>query len=446
MYLEHFSLEQKPFEQTPDSRFLYVSEQHGYALASIKFAIANRDPFVILTGEIGSGKTTLLNKVFSELEQDVAVARLTHTRLSDKELLEMILVEFGFTPFGKDKVELLTLLRGFVEEQAARGRQVVILIDEAQNLSADVLEELRLLTCIETEQEKLLNVVLLGQPELSELLDSPGLEQLRQRCRLRIHIDELTEEETAEYLRHRMAVAGGDFDTIFEPGIDSLIHEFGKGVPRLINTLCDMALTAAAVDGNSRVTLDALDAVLKELRWTERGHGEEEPEDTGRFGLHATLRLDHRGKRVGEYVLSEAQNLLGRDPECHLHVDSKFFSRRHAIISREQGGWAVMDLNSTNGTKVNGRKVSKVMLADGDVIVVGKHRLTFTAGSNELHAVDWRGGQRDPNAPPEPSADRGAHPADRKRGQLTPPVSPSEAPASRCRSRPPSRRRSRGGP
>jgi type II secretory pathway predicted ATPase ExeA len=394
MYVEHFGLERKPFEQTPDSKFLFASEQHGYALASIKFAIANRDAFVIVTGEIGSGKTTLLNKVLSELDDAIAVARVGHTRISDKELLQMILVEFGFTPFGKEKVELITLLRRFVEEQAEKGRQVLILIDEAQNLSADVLEELRLLTCIETEQEKLLNVVLLGQPELSVLLDSPGLEQLRQRCRLRLHIDELTEDETGEYLRHRMAVAGGDFDAVFEDGLDEFIHLYSGGVPRLINTLCDTALTAAAVDNEPRVTLDTLDAVVKELRWSERGHGEEEPEDTGRFGLHATLKLEHRGKPVGEYVLSEAQNIMGRDPDCQLYVDNKFFSRRHAIISREQGGWSITDLNSTNGTKVNGRRISKVMLTDGDVIVVGKHRLTFSAGSSELHAVDWRGGQR----------------------------------------------------
>ncbi len=408
MYLEHFGLDSKPFEQTPDSRFLFVSEQHGYALASVKFAIANRDAFVIVTGEIGSGKTTLLNKVLSELDDDVAVARIGHTRLSDKELLQMILVEFGFTPFGKEKVELVTLLRRFVEEQAEKGRQVVILIDEAQNLSADVLEELRLLTCIETEQEKLLNVVLLGQPELSDLLDSPGLEQLRQRCRLRLHIDELTEQETGEYVRHRMLVAGGDFDQVFEEGLDEFVHLYSGGVPRLINTLCDTALTAAAVEDEQRVTLDTLDAVVKELRWSERGHGEDEAGDTGRFGLHATLKLDHRGKPIGEYVLSEAQNLMGRDPECQLFVDSKFFSRRHAIISREQGGWAITDLNSTNGTKVNGRKISKVMLTDGDVIVVGKHRLTFSSGSGELHAVDWRGGQRPDTegaSAPEPGTD-----------------------------------------
>jgi type II secretory pathway predicted ATPase ExeA len=386
MYLEQFGLSEKPFEQTPDSRFMYASEQHAYALASIRFSLAQRDPFVIITGEIGSGKTTLLNAVLAGLDKSVAVARISHTRLSDTELLQMILLEFGFTPFNRGKVELLSMLRNFVQEQAARRRQVAILIDEAQNLTADVLEELRLLTCIETEKEKLLNVVLLGQPQLATLLDSPALEQLRQRCRLRIHIDELTEEETGHYMRHRLAVAGGDYDVAFAPGVDKLVHQFSGGVPRLINILCDTALTACLVEEQPMVTPDVLEEVARELKWGERGHRAEpepepephpEPAETGR--TRARLHVLHRGRPVGEFVLTDAQNLIGRDPACHVHLDSKFFSRRHAIVAREGDGWTIADLNSTNGTRVNGRPIRKHRLKDGDAIAIGKHQLVFVS-------------------------------------------------------------------
>jgi general secretion pathway protein A len=379
MYLEQFGLKEKPFEQTPDSRFLYASEQHAEALASIKLAIAIRDPFVIITGEIGSGKTTLLNRVLSELEADVVAARVTHTRLSDVELLEMILVEFGIEPFGKGKAELVTLLRRFVEQQAAEGRHVAIAVDEAQNLTAPVLEELRLLTCIETERTKLVSVVLLGQPQLSALLDSPELEQLRQRCRLRFHLDELTGEEVAAYLRHRMSVAGGDYDQAFAPGVDEIIYRLSHGVPRLINLLCDTALIACIVEEYPQVSAEVLEHVSRELNWGERappsGAAADHSAEEALTSPH--LKATHRGQLIGDFVLRGTRTLIGRGAECQVVIDNKFLSRRHAVITREAGVWMLRDLNSTNGTRVNGRRVNRWQLTDGDEIAIGKHRLVF---------------------------------------------------------------------
>jgi len=378
MYLEQFHLAEKPFEQAPDPRFLYASEQHGYAIASIRFAVASRDPVVLITGEIGSGKTTLLNRVLTELDRDVLVARINHTRLSAEELLQLILVEFGIEAFGKGKAELLTRLRRFVEQQAAAGRHVLLVIDEAQNLSPDVLEELRLLTGIETERQKLLGIVLLGQPQLSRVLDSPELEQLRQRCRLRIHIDELTLDEVGAYLRHRMAVAGGDYEQAFAPGVEPLIHRYSRGLPRLINVLCDTALTACLVEREPRVTPEVLDAVVRELQWAERGEmPPEEPDDSASSQRAARLQILHRGHRVDEVVLSGDHYVIGRDPGSEIRVDDKFFSRRHAAITREDGQWVLLDLGSTNGTWMGGRRVRKWALTHGDEIEIGKHRLVF---------------------------------------------------------------------
>jgi general secretion pathway protein A len=376
MYLEQFGLAEKPFEQTPDSRFLYASEQHAEALAAIRLAIAIRDPFVIITGEIGSGKTTLLNRVLGELEADVVAARVTHTRLSDVELLQMILLEFGIEPFDKGKVELVTLLRRFVEAQAAAGKHVAIAVDEAQNLTASVLEELRLLTCIETETVKLVTVVLLGQPQLSVLLDSPELEQLRQRCRMRFHIDELTGEEVAAYVRHRMSVAGGDYEQAFEPGVDEIIHRLTHGVPRLINLLCDTALIACTVEGQAQVSAALLEDVVRELSWDERGPGSGEANAAGEAGA-PRLQATHRGQPIGDFVLCEPRNVIGRGRDCEITIDSKFLSRHHAVISREGEAWMLRDLDSTNGTRVNGAFVECWQLADGDEIAVGKHRLVF---------------------------------------------------------------------
>jgi general secretion pathway protein A len=360
MYLEQFGLAQKPFEQTPDSRFLYASEQHAEALAAIKLAIAIRDPFVIITGEIGSGKTTLLNRALGELEADVVAARVTHTRLSDIELLQMILVEFGIEPFGKGKVELVTLLRGFIEAQAAAGRHVAIAVDEAQNLTAPVLEELRLLTCIETEQ-------------------------LRQRCRLRFHIDELTSEEVAAYVRHRMSVAGGEYEQAFAPGVDEIIYRLSHGLPRLINLLCDTALIACVVEGQGQVSAALLEDVVRELNWDERapraGGAEGDPAEA--TSESPRLEVTHRGQSIGGFSLGQSRNVIGRGGDCDVVIDSKFLSRHHAVISREAGAWMLRDLHSTNGTRVNGRRVECWQLADGDEIGLGKHRLVFVCPQPE---------------------------------------------------------------
>jgi general secretion pathway protein A len=379
MYLERFGLKEKPFEQTPDSRFLYASEQHANALASIRLAIAVRDPFVIITGEVGSGKTTLLNCVLGELEADVVAARVTHTRLSDVELLQMILVEFGFELFDKGKAELVTRLRQFIEQQAASGRHVAIAVDEAQNLSASVLEELRLLTCIETEQAKLVTVVLLGQPQLSALLDSPELEQLRQRCRLRFHIDELTSEEVAAYVRHRMSVAGGDYEQAFAAEVDEIIHRLSHGVPRLINLLCDTALIACVVEGQEQVSAALLEDVVRELNWDERAPGAGEADGDAAEATQESPRLEatHRGQPIGGFSLRQSRNLIGRGDDCEIVIDNKFLSRHHAVIAREGEAWMLRDLHSTNGTRVNGHRVECWQLADGDEIAIGKHRLVF---------------------------------------------------------------------
>jgi type II secretory pathway predicted ATPase ExeA len=380
MYLQQFNLTEKPFEQSPDSRFLYASEQHAYALASIRFAVASRDPFFVVTGEIGSGKTTLLNCVLADLDQRIVVARINHTQLSAVDLLQMILVEFGMEPFAKGKAELLTTIRRFVQQQAAAQRQVLIVIDEAQNLSAALLEELRLLTCIETERQKLLSIVLLGQPQLSQLLNSPELEQLRQRCRLRIHIDELTADEVGGYLRHRMAVAGGDYDQAFAPGVDRLIHRHTGGVPRLINLLCDTALTACLVESQPRVTPGIVEDVVRELKWSGRESGGQRAARANAQDACAWLQIIHRGHWVADVALLEDRNVIGRDVDCQVVIDDKFFSRYHAAINREEGGWVLRDLNSTNGTSVRGKAVGTWRLTEGDVIEIGKHRLVFVAG------------------------------------------------------------------
>src|SRR5512147_2624751 len=242
MYTEQFRLRELPFRLSPDPEFLYLSKNHSRAKAYMESTIWFTDGFVVITGEIGSGKTTLIETFLRELEKDVVVAQINQTQVSAVEFLQAVLVQFGFSPFKMKKAELIATLNSFLIEQYGAGRKVLLIVDEAQNLSLRVLEEIRLLSGVETTKEKVLRIILAGQPELNTKLDSDDLAQLKQRVRLRFHLTPLSEQDTIAYVRHRLDVAGAAGRQIFEPETFPEIFRYTGGTPRLINTLCDTAL------------------------------------------------------------------------------------------------------------------------------------------------------------------------------------------------------------
>lgn len=380
MYLDYFGLERNPFELTPDSSFLYESQQHAQAIANIRFALAARDSFAIITGEIGVGKTTVLNKVLADIPRDASVARITHTTLTPVELFQALLGEFGRRSYSKRKVKLVNHLQDFLLEQSTSGRQVIIMIDEAQNLSKDVLEELRLISCIETETRKIVQVVLIGQPELNELVNSRELEQLRQRARLRQHISALGENETLEYMAHRVAVAGGSYSSLFEEDVAPLVYLATGGIPRLINTLCDTALTGCFVEEARRVSRAMVEQVIAELGWdkTAPGAPDVDKKQVAADVHPAALLLSYRGDELkGRVPVTAVPMTIGRGSSNDLQVDDRFLSRRHALIGFDNGEFYIEDLKSLNGTRLNEAFVSRETLRSGDHIVIGNHSFHF---------------------------------------------------------------------
>lgn len=269
MYLKYFGLKEHPFQITPDSDFLFMSEGHARAMACMDYTIRNRDGFVVITGEVGCGKTTLIRKLLSEFDERILVSKIFQTQLNEVEFLQAILVEFGLNPFGgATKVELMDMLTTFLLESFMKNKQLVLIVDEAQNLNARVLEEIRLLSGIETDKQKILHVVLVGQPELNDLLDSPEMEQLLQRVRLRFHLKALSPIEATHYVVHRLRVAGAPPDVeLFLPETSGVIYEYTGGVPRLINTLCDTALTCAFADDLWQVSTTVVRSAIEELQW-----------------------------------------------------------------------------------------------------------------------------------------------------------------------------------
>ncbi|OGI58647.1 MAG: hypothetical protein A2V58_08215 [Candidatus Muproteobacteria bacterium RBG_19FT_COMBO_61_10] len=267
MYLKYFNLKEHPFQLTPDSDFLYMSESHARAKAYMDYTIWNRDGFVVVTGEVGAGKTTLIQKLLSEFDENILVAKIFQTQLDEVEFLQAVLVEFGFNPFNAKKVELLDMLSTFLVESFLQSKQLILIVDEAQNLGKKVLEEIRMLSGLETQKEKILHVILVGQPELNHLLESSDMDQLAQRVRLRCHISALSQEEMLHYIAHRLNVAGADNANLFQPEAIALIYTYTGGIPRLINTLCDTALTCAYTDEVQTVTADVVKTAIAELQW-----------------------------------------------------------------------------------------------------------------------------------------------------------------------------------
>jgi type II secretory pathway predicted ATPase ExeA len=383
MYLDHFKLQELPFRLSPDPAFLYLSGIHARAKAYMESTIWFTDGFVVITGEIGSGKTTLIETFLKEIDQDVVVAQINQTQLSPLEFLQTLLAQFGFTPFRMRKAELLATLNSFLIEQYANRRKVLVIVDEAQNLSNAVLEELRLLSGIETTKEKVLRIILAGQPELNDKLDSADLVQLMQRVRLRFHLTALSEQETGEYVRHRLRVAGDAEDAIFDPATYPVIYRYTGGIPRLVNTLCDTALLAAFAQDRTTVTVEELGSAIAELQWVEyaaRTHMQHMLEDTApqqRLPV-GSLVLSQKGDVVARAMLVPGRFVIGRTPDNDLAIDSKFVSRHHAqVITDREGQSIIEDLNSTNGIVVGGKRVRRHRLAAGDVVSIGTHRLAY---------------------------------------------------------------------
>lgn len=244
-----------------------MSKAHTRAKAYMDHTIWNKDGFVVITGDVGCGKTTLLQKLLGELGDTVLVAKVFQTQLDEVEFLQAVLVEFGFNPFNAKKVELMDMLNSFMIQAYSQFKQLVLIIDDAQNLSKKVLEEIRLLSGLETQKEKILNVILVGQPELNEKLEMPELEQLLQRVRLRFHIGPLSEEETLHYIEHRLQVAGCGRKDVFGPDAVRMVYHYSGGVPRLINTLCDTSMICSFADGSHTVMSEFVQIAVDELQW-----------------------------------------------------------------------------------------------------------------------------------------------------------------------------------
>lgn len=266
MYKQFFGLRENPFNVNPDPRYLFLTPYTEEAFSCLTYGIQNRRGFVLLTGEVGTGKTTLVNKLLEWLRREsVATAFIFNPRLSVSQFFDFMMADFGIVTDARLKSQTLLRLNHWLLERYRAGETAVLIVDEAQDLSFQMLEEIRLLTNLETSTEKLLQIVLAGQPELEQKLRQPELRQLRQRITLRCKTHSLSREETGGYVAKRLSIAGANGEPIFSPESIEAIHKFSRGIPRVINLLCEHSLISSFADQRHLVSAETVETVAHEF-------------------------------------------------------------------------------------------------------------------------------------------------------------------------------------
>jgi len=265
MYERHFGFRERPFALSPDPAFLYRSRKHGMAITMLEYGLINEAPIIVVTGEIGAGKTTLIRHLLNQFDERTAVGLISNTHKSFGYLMQWVAMAFGLPHEGKDKVALYQAFVEFLIGEYAKGRRTVLIVDEAQNMDADTLEELRVISNINADKNLVLQTILVGQPELRDTLRQSRLEQFAQRIAVDYHLEALELKETREYIQHRLELAGGNRN-IFMPDAVLAVFEHSAGVPRLINSLCDTALVYAFAEGRLRVNGKIVHTLVSEKK------------------------------------------------------------------------------------------------------------------------------------------------------------------------------------
>jgi len=265
VYLEYYGLTEPPFDITPNPRFLFYSAKHREAFNHLLYGIRERKGFVQLTGEVGAGKTTLCRAMLEQLEGHYATALILNPVMSPNELMKAIAIEFGLPVNGLDRLDTLAVINQFLLQQVERDQDTVLIIDEAQDLTDELLEQVRLLSNLETDNRKLLQIVLMGQPELRDKLNNPRLRQLRQRITVRYHLPPLTRFEVNQYVQHRLQVSGANGTPHFTGPALWRIYKYSQGIPRLVNAICDKALLAGFVGQRNNIDFRTVGHAAREL-------------------------------------------------------------------------------------------------------------------------------------------------------------------------------------
>jgi len=341
MYEKFFELDKKPFELVPNPEFLFLSKSHKKAIVYLDYGLKEHAGFILVTGEVGSGKTTIVRNLLKNLDDTVTLSKVFNTKVTSEQLIAMVNDDFGLDTAHKDKITLLRELTDFLIDQHAAGRWPTLIIDEAQNLSGELLEEVRMLSNLETDTSKLLQIILVGQPELRKTLAQPELRQLRQRISISCHLMPLSRQETEDYIFHRLEIAGNRNAVSFDEGSIEIIYSFSRGIPRLVNIICDFLMLSAFAEETKRMTRELVQEVIGEIE-IENAYWNYVTAE-GSFPGNRTFLFDinERLSRLEEFV---AHTGITEKEKMNLH-DSVAGMEKHVstFMAKSQADLAVLD-------------------------------------------------------------------------------------------------------
>ena len=348
MYKSYFNLTSKPFDLLPNPYFLFLSKSHKRALTYLDYAIQDRAGFILLTGEIGSGKTTLIRSLINKHHESLVLARVFNTRVSSEQLISMINDDFEIAAHSGDKTAMLRNLNEFLIEQYAKGNKPVLIIDEAQNLTPEILEDVRMLSNLETDNAKLLQIILVGQPELRQTLALPGLMQLRQRICFYCHIQPLKQEEVEEYILHRLEIAGNREAVLFSPMAIDTIWRYSKGIPRLINIICDFLMLSAFAEETKQIDEEMVRDIIGDLDFENQYSSDGKPDrpidertDSMNTGTDSSTAIAPMLREISERLDRIEKESMELKKIVNMELDDKLTSLGNAFktTSEDTSAW-----------------------------------------------------------------------------------------------------------
>lgn len=378
-----FGLATEPFADTADDAFFFPSDQHLRALEFMGHSLWTKSRLGVVTADNGCGKSLLIKRLLKDLDERVTVASVQREHIGPREFLLEILRQFGFALGDDDKTDRRRLLERFLAHQAAAGRLCLLIVENAQSMHPSVLEELRCLAAIEHDGVRVLKMLLLGQPALNLVLESPRMIELMTGNVSRFSLSALSEDQTAAYVAHRLRAAGApNPDALMPSALLPQIHACSLGVPASINKLCNRALVHAREEGASLVTASALDKAIEDLGWMRRrlrleNAVLEQVAALTQTPSQAKLVITMQGEAERELPLKSDRMLVGRGEEADVRIDSVFISRYHALIVRDGNRDLLLDLGSTNGLLVNSRRILRRALRHRDLIQIGPARVMY---------------------------------------------------------------------